>query len=293
MRHALVMRHAPAIACLSIALAAATAGEAAAQFGIGIGPRGFGYGSGFGYGGFGGYPFGPRYGFGPGFGYGYPFGPRYGFGPGFGYGYGFGDPFYDRSRSRSNNDSRSSRYSYRPNYVRQQPAMQALPAVPVAPPTYAAVTILVPVADAQVRFGDQVMTAHAGETARLFHSPSLAAGKTFEYVLQAEWTSPEGETVRKSRTVDVSAGLAVTVDFSEGPNEATSPPKTPAPVAPLPPTPEPETVPKAEPPVEPKTATPAEAKAVPPAEPAEPKVVPPAKEPKPAPVPEPDSAEAK
>lgn len=235
------------VACLSAALVAATAGEAAAQIGIGIGigPRGgIGYGPGIGY-----YP--GRYGIGPGFPYGVGgVGPggRYGYGVGgaFGYGssyygpgYGGRPPIgvYDTSPAYNSTQAyglRGTRYmdQYYSNPAFALPPRTLgtpAPAAPQPAPTTAEVTILVPVADAEVRFGDQPMSAFAGRTTRVFRSPPLAEGKVFEYVLTASWTGPDGRPVRKTRTVDVSAGQAVTVDFGTGPADEAAVPQPPRP----------------------------------------------------------------
>jgi uncharacterized protein (TIGR03000 family) len=73
----------------------------------------------------------------------------------------------------------------------------------------ATVTVLVP-ADALLFFNGTRTTKTGGE--RVFSTPPLPVGKNFHYIVVARWTK-DGKTVEQKRTVRVTAGAKVRVDF--------------------------------------------------------------------------------
>lgn len=147
---------------------------------------------------------------------GYGYAPNYG-----GYGYGFGNGGYYRGYDYA---PYYQSYGYRNapgNYDYSEPTTrQSLYYVPETAPQYAALTIVVPTADAQVWFGDTAMAQRG--TVRVFHSPSLETGKRFVYTIKARWME-QGQTVERDRHVDVQAGQRVTVDFRNSSENAPAP----------------------------------------------------------------------
>jgi uncharacterized protein (TIGR03000 family) len=71
-------------------------------------------------------------------------------------------------------------------------------------------TFVVP-ADAQVFF-DDALTKETG-TERIYVTPPLELGKTYTYSVRVRWQE-NGKTVQQTRTVDVSGGGNVRVDFT-------------------------------------------------------------------------------
>jgi uncharacterized protein (TIGR03000 family) len=105
---------------------------------------------------------------------------------------------------------------------RNQPDSAASPRVQLPDrtgrPGYAALVIRVP-ADAEILF-DGVITTQKG-TRRLFITPTLRAGTKYHYEIVARWQQ-DGQTVRKSRQVEVSAGASISVNFVESEPAKTS-----------------------------------------------------------------------
>jgi uncharacterized protein (TIGR03000 family) len=87
------------------------------------------------------------------------------------------------------------------------PAEVAAPAPGDAPAT---ITLLVP-ADAQVFF-DGHLTTQTG-TERVYVTPPLERGSTFNYSIRARWTE-NGRPVEQTRRVPITAGARVRVDFT-------------------------------------------------------------------------------
>jgi uncharacterized protein (TIGR03000 family) len=77
-------------------------------------------------------------------------------------------------------------------------------------PAPAQVTVIVPT-DAQVFF-DGSPTTQTGSQ-RLFVTPDLEPGRTFYYEIEAQW-SANGQSFDQTRSVNVTAGAKVTVDFT-------------------------------------------------------------------------------
>jgi uncharacterized protein (TIGR03000 family) len=97
-----------------------------------------------------------------------------------------------------------------PNY-----SYSSMPTTAVLPPVdgnNAVVLVKVPLALADVTFNGTTTTT-TGKT-RVFTTPALEPGKTYSYSVTASWT--DGGIPRTlTRTVQVSAGQTVTVDFSK------------------------------------------------------------------------------
>src|SRR5262249_42099175 len=72
-------------------------------------------------------------------------------------------------------------------------------------------TIVVPAADAQIFF-DDTPTSQTG-TERAFVTPPLEVGKTYSYRVRVRWQE-NGKPVEQTRTVDMTAGGNVRVDFT-------------------------------------------------------------------------------
>jgi uncharacterized protein (TIGR03000 family) len=88
-------------------------------------------------------------------------------------------------------------------------AAHAQPGGTAAQPTKAQITVVVP-ADAELFF-DGDATTQTG-TERIFVTPPLKAGTTFHYNLVAKWKA-DGKLVEQKRTVDVTSGGRVRVNF--------------------------------------------------------------------------------
>jgi uncharacterized protein (TIGR03000 family) len=78
-------------------------------------------------------------------------------------------------------------------------------------PGPAHVTVIVP-AGASVFF-DGVATDQT-DTDRTYVTPELAAGRKFQYEIEAQWTAADGTPVDQTRTVIVTAGAKVEVNFT-------------------------------------------------------------------------------
>jgi len=74
----------------------------------------------------------------------------------------------------------------------------------------ASIEVLLPDANAQVRFDDS-KTEEMG-TDRLYTSPALNPGKTYTYTIKAQWMD-KGEEVTRTADVRVQAGRVTLVDF--------------------------------------------------------------------------------
>jgi uncharacterized protein (TIGR03000 family) len=101
------------------------------------------------------------------------------------------------------------------------PAPDPRPSPAVQPDSRAHLQVHVPSPDAQLFF-DGSPTRQKG-TDRLFASPALALGQTYQYVVEARWTE-NGRAVDQTRSVTVSAGQTAVVDFT-APEDLPSPPK--------------------------------------------------------------------
>jgi uncharacterized protein (TIGR03000 family) len=80
----------------------------------------------------------------------------------------------------------------------------------------AEITLIVP-ADAEV-FVDGAATKQRG-TQRVFETPALEVGKKFTYEIRVKWTAA-GKPVENTRSVEVTGGGKVRVDFTEPPTNA-------------------------------------------------------------------------
>jgi len=183
-------------AILSIAGLLMAADSAFAQRG---GGHGGGYGGGHVGGGHGGGYYGGHYGGHYGGGY---FGGGYGYYGGLGlYGY---DPYYYPSYSYPSYSYYSDPgvQNYEPGY-----ATQSAPVVN----DYANVRVILPDSQARVWF-DGSATRQTG-TDRLFNTPSLTMGSTYNYQVRATWIR-DGREVTQERTVTVTPGQTALVDFS-------------------------------------------------------------------------------
>jgi len=171
---------------------------------LGLGGLYSGYGLGYGYGS--GYPYG-GYGYGSGYGYpygGYGYGSSYGY-PYGGYGSGYGSSIY--SYPSYNYIYPSSTYVLPP--AGSYPNTTVPPAAAAPSEAPAIITVQVP-ANADVWFGDTKMSSSG--TVRSYQSPPLAPNMTYSYTITAQW--PEnGQDVRRSKTIQVSAGSQSNVQF--------------------------------------------------------------------------------
>ena len=155
-------------------------------YGLGLG-LGLGYGLGYGFGGYGGYGYG-----GYGYGYGYPYGGGY--------------PVY-----------------VSPGYGSAPPA-----AYPVAGQGPAAATGSVPGAPIRLTDSDMLLSIRVPANAivringektgqngprREFLSSGLAPGRTYTFVVTAQWTGPNGLAVQLEQRVQVQGGERRNIDF--------------------------------------------------------------------------------
>jgi uncharacterized protein (TIGR03000 family) len=134
-------------------------------------------------------------------------GPGYGYyGRGYGYygrGYGYYAPYYGSYYY----GSPATSYYYEPEtttYV--QPAAAA---------DTAHIRVLVPDANARVWF-DGALTQQSG-TDRMFHTPSLTVGSTYNYRIRASWMQGNREMTQE-RTVSVTPGATAVADFTQAVN---------------------------------------------------------------------------
>jgi uncharacterized protein (TIGR03000 family) len=133
--------------------------------------------------------------------------------PGSFYGYNLGYQTYP-----AYNTLQSSLYYPTPSYS-TAPATYYQSAQPVVVPyvepvqnirQYALIKVMVPTSEAQVWFGNTLMTQQGMD--RLFHSPELAADKQFSYSIKARWMQ-DGQPVEQTRQISVRAGQTSTADF--------------------------------------------------------------------------------
>jgi len=75
----------------------------------------------------------------------------------------------------------------------------------------ATITVMVPSADAQVWFDDNLVTQTGKE--RSLTTGNLADGKSYDYKVRAKWTDDSGKKVEQAKTVTVKAGQTSTADF--------------------------------------------------------------------------------
>jgi uncharacterized protein (TIGR03000 family) len=139
-------------------------------------------------------------------------GPRWGFGagryyyPGYynpGYYYSYGYPAYY-----------SPRYAYYPAAPVTTSSFYAGPAPVVSAPQQtnaARVQVILPDPAAQVWIDGQ--KTQQGGMDRLFESPPLTPGKTFNYTIKATWQQ-NGQEMSQERTVPITAGNTSVVDFT-------------------------------------------------------------------------------
>jgi uncharacterized protein (TIGR03000 family) len=205
------------------------------------GPYGFrgGYGHGFyGYRGFWGYPFlGLGLGMGLGYGLGYGMGYGYGYGLG-GYGYGLGGynypPYYPYAGGYPGYGAPV--YTPPPPPAPYPTAGQAAPypaagqgPVP-ATPTSAAQGTLMRLTDSDMILSirvppDAVVRINGEKTnqngpRREFMSSGLSPGRTYTFVVSAQWTAPNGQAVQSEQRLHVQGGERRNVDFLMPPSSA-------------------------------------------------------------------------
>jgi uncharacterized protein (TIGR03000 family) len=153
-----------------------------------------------------------------GWGWGYPYGAL-GWGLGYpwysGYAYNPSD-YYDMNPY--DYDVSPGIYDYGPDYAVTPPGYdssvysQQPAAAPVAD-NQAHVRVIVPT-DARVWFGATLMPESG--TVRDFVSPPLTPGEPYTYQIKAQWID-NGREVTQTRTIEVTANAAVTVDFTQPP----------------------------------------------------------------------------
>jgi uncharacterized protein (TIGR03000 family) len=139
-------------------------------------------------------------------------GQRWGYGMGrynqgyYNQGYYYGQPGYYYNQG----------YYYPPtyrSYYYAEPAQYAQPAQYTEQTANSArMQVIVPDPNAQVMFEGQ-KTQQTG-TNRLFESPPLTAGKTYNYTIKATWMQ-NGQEKSEERTISVSPGSNVMVDFNK------------------------------------------------------------------------------
>lgn len=152
----------------------------------------------------------------PGFFYGFP--GFYGFGLGYGYGgYGYGYPYYPYAGGY-------------PVYVAPGYGPPAPAACPVAGPGPAPApsTSSVPTAPIRLTDSDMLLSMRVPPDAvvringektnqsgprREFLSSGLSPGRTYTFVVTAQWTEPDGQDVQLERRVQVQGGERRNVDF--------------------------------------------------------------------------------
>jgi len=199
-------------------------GRSGVNIGIGYSSYGglsAGVGYGRGYGGYGGYGY-PGYGYGGYGGYGRGGYGGYGLGLGYGRGYGYGGYGGYSSPSYYGNyasvtpyygDNYGGDYSVSPSYAYapQTAAYQSFyPSDSQQSNNSATVNVMVP-ADAEVWF-DGNATQQRGPF-REFTTPPLDPNRTFTYQIRARWMQ-NGQAMDQTRSVQVQANRAATVDFS-------------------------------------------------------------------------------
>ena len=115
------------------------------------------------------------------------------------------DPWYDN-------------YAYpRYSYYDSAPATQYYaPTIPYAQPapvvnSFANVRVILPDPQARVWFDGTATTSTGAE--RLFHTPALTMGSTYNYQIRASWMQ-DGREMTQNRTVSVAPGQSAMVDFS-------------------------------------------------------------------------------
>lgn len=79
-----------------------------------------------------------------------------------------------------------------------------------APSNTATIAVSVP-ADAKVWFDDS--PTQQGGSERLFETPPLAPGKTYSYVIKAQWRSADGQDVIRKQQVSVRANQSSNMEF--------------------------------------------------------------------------------
>jgi len=182
------------IALISAAVLAVAPTTASAQrrgIGFSIGPRGLYVGPSYGY--YGGGYYGGWY---PGRWWGWYNYPYYG---------GYSSSYWPYT----------SYYSY-PSYYSSPSYYSTTPSYSYYPPVQAAsgtaqVRVLVPEPNAEVWF-QGVRMAQTG-TDRLFTTPALESGYTYDYQVMARWTQ-NGQVVSQTRDIRVQPGQSVVVDFN-------------------------------------------------------------------------------
>jgi len=193
---------------------------------VGIGDGGIGVSYGRGYG----YPYGGYYG---GY-YGNRFGsygsPYYG-----GYSYYSPGSYYYSSPSYAYGDTYYSTPSYAyssPSYMYSSPSYSSGGVVysddssMIRQTSYSApaantinLRVLVPDASARVWIENELMSIQGSE--RLFYSPPVDTGKSYNYTVKASWME-NGKEVTREKTLDVKAGQEFIVNFNEAPSSSSS-----------------------------------------------------------------------
>jgi uncharacterized protein (TIGR03000 family) len=148
-----------------------------------------------------------------GFGTGVAIGAGLGYGAGVGYGGYYGGPAYSTAPVYVDPGYSSGvAVPSISNPATGSGYMSAYPSAPTAA-NAAMINMHVP-ADAKVFFGDMEGSNAQTGTDRRFVSPPLEPGSNYQYQLRAQWTE-NGQTVNRTKTVDVRANQTVNVDFMQ------------------------------------------------------------------------------
>jgi len=145
--------------------------------------------------------------------------------------------YYGNGYSPYSYQNYGSAYQYAPSYYNLSPSYSLFPSTygytqpqiqqsfypaPMTPVQSVAVTVLLPVANAQVWF-QGAATSQQG-TERVFQSPPLEANHAYTYTIKARWTE-SGRVVDQERQVSVQVGQNTTVNFRDRTSEAIPAPR--------------------------------------------------------------------
>src|SRR5579871_832057 len=172
----------------------------------------------------GGYGYGRFYGY-PGF-YGYPWwGFGWGLGMGYGMGYGYGYPYYGYSGACPVYVNPVAYGASADAYLASRTAASTAPGGPVRL-TEADVLLNIHVpTDAVVRINGAPTTQNGPR--REYLSSGLAPGRTYTFVVTAQWTDEDGQAVEQEKRLHVQGGERRNVDFltPAAPPEEAPPPR--------------------------------------------------------------------